>query len=118
MEVSGKTYQYRLLGSGLRTREALEDCYRAAAGLGWFRSYVLYAHDKPVAFQVGDVYLRRFHAQEIGYDPDWARHTHRDLPAEVSIGKASKDWRVTRVRASATATTSGRLSTARARSST
>ena len=74
MEVSSKTYQYLLLGSGLRTRESLEQGYRAAAELGWFRSYVLFPNDKPVAFQVGDVYRRRYHAQEIGYDPEWARH--------------------------------------------
>ncbi len=74
MEVSKGTYQYQLLGSGLREREALERCYLGAARLGWFRSYVLYANEKPVAFQVGCVYRGRFHAQEIGYDPEWARH--------------------------------------------
>ncbi len=29
---------------------------------------------KPVAFQVGCAYQRRYHAQEIGYDPERARH--------------------------------------------
>lgn len=74
MELSRKTYQYRLLGSGLRDRQALERCYLCASRLGWFRSYVLYADEKAIAFQVGYVYRGRFHAQEIGYDPDWARH--------------------------------------------
>jgi len=74
MELSRKTYQYQLLGSGLRNSEALERCYRAASGLGWFRSYVLYVNEKPIAFQVGYVYHGRFHAQEIGYDPEWTRH--------------------------------------------
>lgn len=74
MELSSKTYQYRLLGSGLRDREALHHCYLAASCLGWFRSYVLYADEKAIAFQVGYVFHGRFHAQEIGYDPEWARH--------------------------------------------
>lgn len=74
MELSSKTYQYRLLGSGLREREALERCYLAASRLGWFRSYVLYADEKAIAFQVGYVFHGRFHAQEIGYDPEWTRH--------------------------------------------
>ena len=96
MEVSGKTYQYRLLGSGLRTREALEGCYGAMAALGWFRSYILYANDAPVAFQVGDVYQRRFHAQEIGYDPDWARHhVGIFLHSEIIIDLAASGGAVT-----------------------
>ncbi len=74
MEVSRSTYQYRLLGSGLREREALERCYLGAARLGWFRSYVLYANEKPIAFQVGYVYHGRYHAHVVGYDPEWARH--------------------------------------------
>ena len=73
-ELSRRTYQYRLLGSGLRDREALERCYLAACKLGWFRSYVLYADEKAIAFQVGYVYHGRFHSWEIGYDPEWARH--------------------------------------------
>jgi hypothetical protein len=74
MEISEKTYQYRLLSSGLRDAETLERCYLSAAELGWFRSYILYAHERPVAFQVGYVYRGRFHAEEIGYDPEWAQH--------------------------------------------
>lgn len=73
-EVSRKTYQYRLLGSGLRDDEDLRRRYLAVSRLGWLRSYVLFAHERPVAFQVGFVYRERFYAQEIGYDPEWARH--------------------------------------------
>ena len=74
MSVSRKTYQYRLLGAGLRDRDNLERRYRSTAALGWFRSYVLYAGKEPVAFQVGHVYGGTFHAHEIGYDPDWAKY--------------------------------------------
>jgi Acetyltransferase (GNAT) domain len=74
MAVSRKTYQYQLLNAGLRDRDKLERRYRATAELGWFRSYVLYAGEQPVAFQVGHVYRGNFHAQEIGYDPGWAKY--------------------------------------------
>jgi hypothetical protein len=74
MEVSRKTYQYRLYGSGLRDTESLERFYTSAAELGWFRSYILYVQDRPIAFQVAYVYRGRFHAEEIGYDPEWAQH--------------------------------------------
>ncbi len=88
-ELSHKTYQYRLLGSGLRERDALERCYSAASQLGWFRSYVLYVDEKPIAFQVGFVYRGRFHAQEIGYDPAWAQHhvgifLHTEIIADLA----------------------------------
>jgi CelD/BcsL family acetyltransferase involved in cellulose biosynthesis len=76
MAVSCKTYQYQVLNGGLRDRDKLERRYRSTAELGWFRSYVLYAGEEPVAFQVGHVYLYRsnLHAQEIGYDPNWAKY--------------------------------------------
>jgi len=72
--VSRKTYQYRLLAAGLRDPEGLERCYGMTAGLGWFRSYVLYVDDAPIAFQAGHVYAGCYFAQEIGYDPEWAPH--------------------------------------------
>lgn len=87
--VSSKTYQYDLLGAGLRDHDALKKRYRATANLGWFRSYILYAGDKPIAFQAGHLYGGRYHAQEIGYDPEWARHhvgifLHTEIIADLS----------------------------------
>jgi hypothetical protein len=95
--VSRKTYQYRLLGSGLREGEDLERCYRATAALGWFRSYVLYAHGAPIAFQVGHVYRGRFHAQEIGYDPQWADHhvgifLHTEVVSDLAASGAAREF--------------------------
>lgn len=96
MELSRKTYQYQLLGSGLRNSEALERCYRAASELGWFRSYVLYVKEKPIAFQVGYVHHGRFHAQEIGYDPEWARHhVGIFLHTEIIIDLAASNGTIT-----------------------
>jgi len=95
--ISRKTYQYDLLGAGLRDHEALERMYRATAGLGWFRSYVLYANDEPVAFQAGHLYRRRYHAQEIGYDPEWARHhvgifLHTEIVTDLAASEEDAQW--------------------------
>jgi CelD/BcsL family acetyltransferase involved in cellulose biosynthesis len=95
--VSQKTYQYHLLGAGLRVREALEQRYTATAQQGWFRSYILYVKEKPVAFQVGHLYGGRYHAQEIGYDPEWARQhvgifLHTEIVAELSASGESVRW--------------------------
>jgi CelD/BcsL family acetyltransferase involved in cellulose biosynthesis len=95
--VSQKTYQYELLGSGLRDREALERRYRATALHGWFRSYILYVEEKPVAFQAGHVYRGRYHAQEIGYDPEWARQhvgifLHTEIVADLAASGEAVTW--------------------------
>lgn len=73
MAVSALTYQYQLLGAGLRDRNILENRLLTTAKLGWFHSYVLFVDQKPVAFQVGHLYQECYYAQEIGYDPDWAK---------------------------------------------
>ena len=73
MAVSALTYQYKLLGAGLRDRAILEKRFTTTANLGWFRSYVLFVNQQPIAFQVGHLYQGCYNAQEIGYDPDWAK---------------------------------------------
>jgi hypothetical protein len=97
MDLSRKTYQYQLLGGGLRERATLEHRYLAAARLGWFRSYLLYVNDQPVAFQVGYVYRGRFLAAEIGYDPQWARHhvgifLHTEIIADLAVDEAITEF--------------------------
>ncbi len=97
ISISRKTYQFDLLGAGLRDHETLNRQYRATAGYGWFRSYVLYAEDRPIAFQVGHQYRGRYHAQEIGYDPEWARHhvgifLHTEIIADLSSPAGDVKW--------------------------
>jgi len=97
MAVSRKTYQYRQLDAGLQDRDALVRRYRATAGLGWFRSYILYVDDAPIAFQAGHLYRGRYHAQEIGYDPAWAQHhvgifLHTEIIAELAACGENVDW--------------------------
>jgi hypothetical protein len=92
--VSRTTYQYQLLAAGLRDADGLQRCYDMTAGLGWFRSYVLYVDDKPIAFQVGHVYGSRYFAQEIGYNPEWAPHhvgifLHTEIIADLASLKGT-----------------------------
>jgi CelD/BcsL family acetyltransferase involved in cellulose biosynthesis len=73
MEVSRTTWQFRHLQAGLHDADTLTRQYRAMAALGWFRSYVVYVGERPVAFQVGHVFRDVYYAQDTGYDPQWAR---------------------------------------------
>jgi CelD/BcsL family acetyltransferase involved in cellulose biosynthesis len=71
--VSQKTYQWNLLGLGLRDRDALGERLGFAAELGWLRCYVLYCRAVPTAFMVGMLHGDTYHYLDVGYDPDWAK---------------------------------------------
>jgi hypothetical protein len=71
--VSSTTWQYQQQGAGLRDPQVLRDRFEHTARLGWFRGYLLRVHGEPVAFQVGHVLEGVYYAQEIGYDPSWAK---------------------------------------------
>ncbi len=71
--LSQKTWQYRVMGSGLRDHKALTSSYRIQAEGGAFRSYILYIRQRAAAFQVGTIYDGVFYAREIGYDPSVAK---------------------------------------------
>ena len=71
--ISKKTYQWQLLGLGLRNKENLKDSFRFMAERGWLRCYILYCKNAPVAFMVGYQYANRFFYIDVGYDPDWAK---------------------------------------------
>jgi hypothetical protein len=71
--VSQKTYQWNLLGLGLRDRDALGERLGFAAERGWLRCYVLYCRAVPTAFMVGILHGDTYHYLDVGYDPAWAR---------------------------------------------
>ena len=71
--VSKKTWQYTEAGGGLRNNKVLRERFCMTAELGWFRSYILFVNERPIAFQVGHLFQGTFHAQEIGYEPAWAK---------------------------------------------
>jgi len=71
--VAGKTYQ---AGLGVAFANADEQRRRVTLGLdrGWFRTWVLYVDEQPVAFWPGYVYNRTFTIGIPGYDPAYAEH--------------------------------------------
>lgn len=71
--ISSTTWQYQQQSAGFRDPQVLRDRFEHTARLGWFHGYLLRVHGKPVAFQVGHVLEGVYYAQEIGYDPSWAK---------------------------------------------
>lgn len=72
-KVSQTTYQWRLLGLGLRDAVELRATLGFAARHGWLRSYILYCRGEPVAFMLGYLYRRTYHYMDVGYDSAWAK---------------------------------------------
>lgn len=71
--ISKKTYQWRLLGLGLRHRKNLRKSFDFAAGQGWLRHYILYVDNHPVAFMLGYQYDDCYYYTDVGFDPDWGK---------------------------------------------
>lgn len=70
-EISRKTYQWHLLGLGMRDTAGRAVKYTCAAENGWFRSYILYVGDKPIAFASGFLHDKTYYGHEIGCEPEW-----------------------------------------------
>jgi len=73
--VSRKTYQWHLLGLGLRDPDALRERLRRLAEKGWTRCYLLVAGDAPVAFMIGYAHRGIYHYIDVGFDPAWSAHS-------------------------------------------
>ncbi|MGI9509524.1 MAG: GNAT family N-acetyltransferase [Geminicoccaceae bacterium] len=71
--ISKTTYQWHLLGLGLRRGDVLEERMRFAAKRGWLRCYLLECAGKPAAFMLAYQYQGRFYYTDVGYDPEFAR---------------------------------------------
>ncbi len=72
-EISRKTYQFRVLGIGIRNSDQLKEWLKWAARQGWLRSYLLKCGGTVVAFQIGYQYNEKFLGVEIGFDPAWSK---------------------------------------------
>jgi hypothetical protein len=71
--VSRKTYQWNVLGLGLRDTQGLKGQLLLAAMRGWLRSYILYCKEMPVAFMLGYQYHGAcYYYMDVGYDPEYA----------------------------------------------
>ena len=71
--ISRKTYQWHLLGLGLRKPEQLERTLTAMAARGWTRCYLLECGGVPTAFMIGYQYRGTYHYVDVGFDPDWEK---------------------------------------------
>jgi hypothetical protein len=72
-EVSRKTYQYNLLGLGIRNEDLLKRNLRFLAERGWLRSYLLKCNGVACSFMIGYQDVNRFYYIDIGYDAKWMK---------------------------------------------
>jgi hypothetical protein len=80
-EISRKTYQYNLLGLGVRDADWLAREASSAAEQGWLRSYILMDKGRAVAFLYGMQFPAEAarspggdtcHYLDVGHDPAWS----------------------------------------------
>lgn len=71
--ISSETYQ-GALGVGIVNDERTRFLLTAAARHGWFFGHILFAGDKPCAFQLGLRYERIYYLVNMGYDPAFRPH--------------------------------------------
>lgn len=71
--IARKSWQSTRLGVGLNNRPSLEGAFENIARLGWFRGYILYAKEAPIAFQVGFVHKGVYYLKVTGFDPACAK---------------------------------------------
>jgi CelD/BcsL family acetyltransferase involved in cellulose biosynthesis len=75
VEISKKTYQWRLAGSGLRPPETRKQKFRFLAERGQLRSYLLWCGEEACAFMVGYQRNGVCSCPMIGYDPRWEKYS-------------------------------------------
>jgi hypothetical protein len=76
-EISRKTYQFNLLGAGIRDPSTWKEKLEFAARHGWLRSYLLKCGGIPCCFVVGYQFREVYYHYNIGHDPAWS---------ELSVG--------------------------------
>jgi len=72
-EISRRTYQFRVLGIGIRNPDRLKEWLKWAAQQRWLRCYLLKCGGVPCAFQMAYQYNGTFLGLEVGYDPAWSK---------------------------------------------
>jgi hypothetical protein len=75
VEISKKTYQWRLAGSGLRVPEVLKRNFKFLAERGRLRCYLLSCGGKPCAFMLCDQWNGVCYSPAVGYDPRWEQYS-------------------------------------------
>lgn len=75
VEISRKTYQWKLHQRGLSEIDMLRERLRFASDKGWMRCYLLFCGERAVAFILGYQYEGTFFLDEIGHDPEFANYS-------------------------------------------
>lgn len=73
--VSKKTYQWNLLGLGLRNKADFTETLGHWARHADLCSFILYCDGTPTAFMLGYIYRSCYYYIDVGYDPDWAKYS-------------------------------------------
>jgi CelD/BcsL family acetyltransferase involved in cellulose biosynthesis len=81
-----ETYQH-VLGVGFSDENVQRRLAELAADRGWFRGYMLYLREKPVAFWHGNAYRGSFGVVSTGFDPAYAE----DRPGTYLLMRAVDD---------------------------
>jgi hypothetical protein len=71
-EISRKSYQYNVLGAGIRDAQLWKGRLKFAAEHGWLRSYLLTCNAVPCSFLIGYQYERIFYHANVAFDPAWS----------------------------------------------
>lgn len=74
-QVSRKTFQWQMLGLGLRDVEPLRKSLLFAAEKGWLRSYLFCVGEEPLAFVEGYQYAGTYQGTHSGYDPALGKYS-------------------------------------------
>lgn len=91
VEVSRRTYQWRVLGLGLRDGGTLTRTLAAMARRGYTRCYLLECAGAATAFMIGYLYRGTYHYVDVGFDPEWEKWSvgtvlHMDVMRDLIEG--------------------------------
>jgi len=85
--LSALSWQGTRLGKVLRAESAEAERLGALADRGWLRGYLLCGGEKPLVFLIGRQADGIYHADQTGYDPQWAKYA----PGKVLLYLLMKD---------------------------
>lgn len=73
--ISKKTYQWHMLEMGVKNTGDRESLLKFSANKNWFRSYIMYCNEVPVAFMLGYLHNENYESAQIGFDPSWSEYS-------------------------------------------
>ncbi len=73
-QISHKTYQYNLLGLGIRNQTEFQARLCFLAQYGWLRSYLLKFNGIACSFLIGYQDAENYYYMDVGYDPEYSKY--------------------------------------------